>query len=178
MVKRVALTTALLFALSLPLSADIVTKRFNWAPVQGVQKVDFEWNEIAISEIRFDLGDTVAPIRYSSSKAVVRVDNNSLRDQEVGVALAVFAEDGTMLAAGSAGIKLGDLDKGEREEFTVKFPYVYRNLRDAATFLVTLETKQVGKSKQRGKTAGRPAESEPVTSAKVESDKVESEKIE
>ena len=55
------------------------------------------WNEIAISEIRWDLGDTFKPFRVSSTKAVVRVDNNSARDQEVGVALAVFDADGTKL---------------------------------------------------------------------------------
>jgi len=174
MVKRFFLASALLLAFSLPLSADIITKRFDWTPAQGIQKVDFVWNEIAISEIRFDLGDTVGPIRYSSSKAVVRVDNNSRRDQEVGIAVAVFAEDGTMLAAGSGGIKLGDLDKGERQEFSVKFPYVYRNLRDASTFLLSLETKAVGRTpRTRSKSASAETESRPVDTAKVESEKIE-----
>lgn len=158
MVKRFFLSTAALFWIGLPLFADIITKKFDWAPVGGIQKVDFEWNEIAISEVRFDLGDTVAPIRYSSSKAVVRVDNNSRKDQEVGIAVAVFAEDGTMLAAGSGGIKMGDLDKGERDEFTIRFPYVYRNLKDAKTFLLTLETKEAGKRVRERKTSSRPTE--------------------
>jgi hypothetical protein len=149
MVRRYFFTLVGLGFLSLPLSADIVTRKFDWTPDRGIQKVDMEWNEIAISELRFDLGDTVAPIRYSSAKAVVRVDNNSRKDQEVGIAIAVFDDEGTMLAAGSGGIKLGDLDKGERQEFTIRFPYVYRNLRDARTFLLTLETKDVGRSKER-----------------------------
>jgi hypothetical protein len=168
--KRFSLVMVVgLLALSLPLAADIVTKKFEWAPVAGVQKVSFDWNDIAISEIRFDLGDTVAPIRYSSTKAVVRVDNNSRKDQEVGVAVAIFAADGTMLAAGSGGIKLGDLDKGERQEFTVKFPYVYRNLKEAATFLVTLETKDVGKTpRTRRAAASHSTESSTVQSEKIE----------
>lgn len=143
MLKRFSLFLPALF-LPLSLSAGIATKKFDWRPVGGIQKIDFEWNEFAISEIRFDLGDTLPPIRYSSAKAVVRVDNNSRRDQEVGIAIAVFDEQGNMLAAGSGGIRLGDLDKGERDEFTVRFPYVYRNLREAKTFLVTLETKEAG----------------------------------
>ena len=169
MVKRLSLAAALFLAFALPVSAEIMTKKFEWEPAQGVQKVDFDWNDIAISEIRFDLGDTVAPIRYSSSKAVVRVDNNSRKDQEVGVAVAVFAEDGTMLAAGSGGIKLGDLDKGERQEFTVKFPYVYRNLKEAATFLISLETKDVGRApKTKRAPASTTAESSTVQSEKIE----------
>lgn len=149
MVRRCFFILVGLVFLSLPLSGEIVTRKFDWTPERGIQKVALEWNEIAISEIRFDLGDTVAPIRYSSAKAVVRVDNNSRKDQEVGIAIAVFDEEGTMLAAGSGGIKLGDLDKGERDEFTVRFPYVYRNLKDAKTFLLTLETKEVTRTKER-----------------------------
>ena len=62
-------------------------------------------------------------------------------DQEVGVALAVFDGDGNLIAAGNGGNKVGELGKGERTEFTVPFSYVYRNLKDAKTFLVTLETR-------------------------------------
>ena len=157
MVRRCVFALVGLLFLSFPVFGEIVTKKFDWVPEQGIQKVTLDWNEIAISEIRFDLGDTVAPIRYSSAKAVVRVDNNSRRDQEVGVAIAVFDDQGTMLAAGSGVIKLGDLDKGERDEFTIRFPYVYRNLKDAKTFLMTLETKEVARGKER-RVARKPAE--------------------
>jgi hypothetical protein len=150
MVRRFSLVIAALFFSQL-VSAEIVTQKFNWSPVNGVQRLRFDWNEIAISEIRFDLGDTFKPFRVSSAKAVVRVDNNSARDQEVGVALAIFDESGTMLAAGSGGIKMGDLDKGERDTFTVRFPYVYRNLKGASYFFLTLETKPTGKWKYQPK---------------------------
>lgn len=150
MVRRLFLILSALF-FSQFLSAEIVTQKFNWSPVNGVQRLKFDWNEIAISEIRFDLGDTVKPLRFSSARAVVRVDNNSARDQEVGVALAIFNADGTMLAAGNGGIKVGDLDKGERDTFTVRFPYVYRNLKDASYFYLTVETKPTGKWKYQPK---------------------------
>jgi hypothetical protein len=150
MVRRLPLVIAALFFSQL-LSAEIVTQKFNWSPVNGIQRLRFDWNDIAISEIRFDFGDTFKPFRVSSAKAVVRVDNNSARDQEVGVALAIFDENGTMLAAGSGGIKMGDLDKGERDTFTVRFPYVYRNLKDAKYFFLTVETKPTGKWKYQPK---------------------------
>jgi hypothetical protein len=155
MVRRLFLVTTALFFAHL-VSAEIFTQKFNWSPSNGVQRLRFDWNEIAISEIRFDMGDTFKPFRVSSAKAVVRVDNNSARDQEVGVALAVFDADGTMLAAGSGGIKVGDLDRGERDTFTVRFPYVYRNLKKASYFFVTVETKPTGKTKWRPK--ARPTE--------------------
>jgi hypothetical protein len=150
MVRRLSLGLATLFFSQL-VSAEIVTQKFNWSPAKGIQRLAFDWNEIAISEIQFDLGDTIKPLRTSSAKAVVRVDNNSARDQEVGVALAIFDEGGTMLAAGSGGIKVGDLDKGERDTFTVRFPYVYRNLKGAKYFYLTVETKPTGKYKYQPK---------------------------
>jgi hypothetical protein len=150
MFRRFSLVLAALFFSQL-LSAEIVTQKFNWSPVNGIQRIRFDWNDLAVSEIRFDLGDTFKPLRVSSAKAVVRVDNNSARDQEVGVALAVFDADGTMLAAGSGGIKVGDLDKGERDTFTVRFPYVYRNLKNASYFYLTVETKPTGKWQPKSK---------------------------
>ncbi len=156
MFRRLSLVLAALFFSHL-LSAEIVTQKFNWSPVEGVQRLRFDWNDIAISEIRFDLGDTIKPFRYSSAKAIVRVDNNSARDQEVGVALAIFDENDTMLAAGSGGIKVGDLDKGERDTFTVRFPYVYRNLKGAKYFLLTVETRPTGKWQPKPTPTGPPA---------------------
>jgi hypothetical protein len=150
MFRRIFLVTAALFFAHL-LQAEITTQKFNWSPANGIQRLRFDWNEISISEIRWDMGDTFKPFRVSSTKAVVRVDNNSARDQEVGVALAVFDADGTMLAAGSGGIKMGDLDKGERDTFTVRFPYVYRNLKNASYFYLTVETKPTGKQKWQAK---------------------------
>jgi hypothetical protein len=158
MVRRIALLLAALFFAHLA-SAEIVTQKFNWSPVNGVQRLHFDWNDIAISEIRFDLGDTIKPLKTSTAKAVVRVDNNSARDQEVGIALALFDEDGTMLAAGSGGIKVGDLDRGERDTFTVRFPYVYRNMKNTKYFLLTVEARATGKWHYQPKT--KPTEPPP-----------------
>jgi len=150
MFRRFFLAAAALFFASL-LPAEITTQKFNWSPSNGIQRLRFDWNEIAISEIRFDFGDTFKPFRVSSAKAIVRVDNNSARDQEVGVAIAIFDAEGVMLAAGSGGIKVGDLDKGERDSFTVRFPYVYRNLGKASYFFLTVETRPPGKTKWQPK---------------------------
>ena len=150
MLRRFFLVTAALFFAHL-LPAEITTQKFNWSPVSGVQRLRFDWNDIAISEIRYDFGDIYTATRVSSAKAVVRVDNNSARDQEVGLALAIFDASGTMLAAGSGGIKMGDLAKGERDTFTIRFPYVYRNLKNASYFYLTVETKPTGKTKWQPK---------------------------
>jgi hypothetical protein len=106
--------------------------------------VHVESDRVVVSSIEFDMGDRMKPLQASSAKAVARVDNNGFLKYETGVAIVVFDADGNVVAAGSGGVKLGSLGKGERDTFTIRFPYVYRGLASAKTFLVTLETREKG----------------------------------
>ncbi len=142
MVKRFSFLAALFVAA--PLSAGVATEKFDWRPVNGVQDIHVESDRVVVSSLEFDMGDRLKPLKASSAKAVARVDNNGFLAYEVGVAIAIFDADGNIVAAGSGGVKLGSLGKGERDTFTIRFPYVYRNLANAKTFLVTLETSERG----------------------------------
>jgi hypothetical protein len=141
MVKRFFLFACVLLAAATVARADIFTKKFDWAPgTAGAQQVDFQWNSLSVAQITWNLGDTLKPLRVSTASAEVRVDNNGFLDQVVGVALAVFDEQGNLVAAGSGGNKIGHLDKGERDHFRIAFPYVYRNLSKAKYFYLSVET--------------------------------------
>jgi len=131
-------------------SADASTKKFNWNPINGAQETDVADGTIVVSQVQFDLGSTMkgTPIRKSSAKAKVRIDNNGASDEEVGVAVVVFDAEGNVVAAGSNGTKWGYLSKGDRTYYDIDFPYVYRNLDKAASFVVTLETRSKGTSKK------------------------------
>ena len=72
----------------------------------------------------------------------MRVDNDSTSDVVPGVAVAIFDADDHLIAAGDGGVKIGDLNKGARDEFTVAFHHVFRNLDRAKYFYVTVETKR------------------------------------
>src|SRR5262245_30677242 len=150
MVKRFSFLAALLLVAA-PLSAGQATQKYDWNPVQGAQDVHVEVDRIVVSSLAFDLGSQVPPTQFSTAKCVARVDNNGFLAYEVGVAVVVFDEDGHVVAAGSGGVKLGSLGKGERDTFTIKFPSVYRNFDKAKTFMVTLETQEKGaKPKPKG----------------------------
>jgi hypothetical protein len=142
MVKRLSFLAALLVAA--PLCAGQATSKYDWNPVGGTQDVHVEVERVVVSSLQFDLGSQVHPTQYSTAKVVARVDNNGFLAYEVGVAVVVFDGDGNVVAAGSGGVKLGSLGKGERDTFTIKFPSVYRNLDKAKTFVVTLETQEKG----------------------------------
>ena len=147
MVKRFLFPAALLIAA--PLSAGVATVKYDWKPVKGVQEVRVESEHVVVSSLEFDMGDRLKPLQASSAHAVARVDNNGFLAYEVGVAIAVFDADGNIVAAGSGGSKVGYLGKGERDTFVIRFPYVYRNLENAKTFTVTLETRERGSARSK-----------------------------
>jgi len=119
-----------------------VTKRFEWAPQNGVQILNWSENGITVKQISFDTGTVVKPTRLSTARARVRVDNDSYVDVVPGVAVAIFDDQDHLVAAGDGGVKVGDLNKGARDEFTVTFAHVFRNIDHAKYFYVTVETKR------------------------------------
>lgn len=146
-------SAALLAALvSAPLFGQAVTKKFEFSPINGVQDVSVQNGEIVVSQVTFNNGSTLkgTPIRKSSADVRVRIDNNGLADQQVGVAVVVFDAEGNVVGAGSNGTKWGYLNKGDRTYYNIDFPYVYRRLDQAASFIVTIETQPKA---SKGKTA-------------------------
>src|SRR5215471_17835534 len=102
-VKRFALFVSVLLVAA-ALRADVSTQKFDWAPGdKGVQNIDFKWNNLSVAQISWNLGSMMKPLDVSSASAEVRLDNNGFMDQIVGIAIAIFDEDGNMIAAGSGG---------------------------------------------------------------------------
>ena len=140
--KRILPLMLLVSAAAASASAAVVTKRFEWAPINGVQVLNWTENGITVKQVAWDLGSVVKPTRMSTSRAHVRVDNDSTVDVVPGIAVAVFDEENHLIAAGDGGVKVGDLNKGARDNFTITFAHVFRNLDRAKYFYVTVETKR------------------------------------
>ena len=141
MMKKVILAAVVAALPALPVFAGDVTKRFDWAPVNGVQVLDWTENGITVKQVAFDLGSVLRPLRVSTAHAVARVDNDSNANAVVGLAIAVFDDENHLVAAGEGGVKLGHLNKGERDDFKISFSHVFRNISSAKYFYVTVETK-------------------------------------
>jgi hypothetical protein len=143
---RLGSAAAFAALLSAPLFGQAVTKKFEYQPINGVQDIDVKNGEIVVSQLVFDQGSTIkgTPIRKSSADVRVRIDNNGLTDQQVGVAVVVFDAEGNVVGAGSNGTKWGYLNKGDRTYYDIDFPYVYRRLDQATSFIVTIETQPKG----------------------------------
>lgn len=158
MIHRKAVLFLLAAAAASSAGADQVTKKFEWKPVSGVQEIHIEVQRIIVNQITFDLGSTLkgTPVRKSSAKARLRVDNNGFIDAEVGIAVVVFDEEGNVVATGSGGTKWGYLDKGKRDYYNVDFPYVYRYFDNAKSFQITVETREKGRDKGKSKETPTP----------------------
>jgi hypothetical protein len=164
-IRGLALAILLAAAVAAPAAGGVATKKYEWQPINGAQDTDVQTDDVVVSQVVFDLGSTLkgTPIRKSSAKVRVRIDNNGFVDEEVGVAVVVFDAEGNVVAAGSNGTKWGYLNKGQRTYYNIDFPYVYRRLEQAASFTVTLETraKASKKSKPSSQKASEKPEPEP-----------------
>jgi hypothetical protein len=146
MIRRMFLL-ALAVNVASPLAAQQITKKFDYAPVNGVQDLKIELNKVVMNQIMFKLGKAMGgPVRRSDASAEVRVDNNGTADQIVGIAVVVMDGDGNIVAAGSGGTRVGHLSSGERDTSAVNFPFVFRNMDKAKTFLVTMELAENSKA--------------------------------
>jgi len=153
--RRLSLGILLAAGLAAPAGAGVASKKFEWSPVNGLQDISVESDNVVVGQIEFDLGTTLkgTPIRKSSAKARLRVDNNGFLDEEVGVAVVVFDAEGNVVAAGSSGTKWGFLNRGDRTYYTIDFPYLYRRFDKAASFMISIETreKMSGSRKRRSR---------------------------
>jgi len=139
--KKLLVVAFLLAGAPLLAASMTVTKKFDWAPQNGIQVLDWSENGIMIKQVSWDLGDIMKPLRTSTCSAIVTVDNDSAHNVVPGIAIAVFDDEDHLIAAGDGGVKMGNLGKGERDHFHVSFSHVFRNLDHAKYFYVTLETK-------------------------------------
>ena len=161
---RIGSALALASVFAAPLPGEVASKKFEWAPINGVQEINIQDGEIVIGQVVFNTGSTLkgTPLRKSSADVRVRIDNNGLTDQQVGVAVVVFDAEGNVVAAGSNGTKWGYLTKGDRTYYTIDFPYVYRRLDKAASFMVTIETQGKSSKPSKSSSSSSSVESEPL----------------
>lgn len=138
--RKAALFAAAAVCLAAPLRAQQATKKFDYKPVDGIQTISLAIDQVKIGQIVFKPGKALGgPLRRSDAECVIRIDNDGQVPVQAGVAVALFDEEGNLVAAGSGGTRVGWLSAGERDASAIRFPFVYRHMDKAKTFLVTLE---------------------------------------
>ena len=131
--------------LASPPSGQQVTRKFDYAPVNGAQDLKFELDKVSVNQIIFKPGKSLGGgIRQSDASVEIRVDNNGATDKIVGVAIVMLDDQGNVVAAGSGGTRVGYLSAGERDTSRIAFPFVFRHMDKAKTFIVTMELEDKG----------------------------------
>jgi hypothetical protein len=132
-------------AAAAPLAAQQVTQKFDYKPVKQIQPIEFGLDKIQIRQVVFAPPSPAGGKQHhSASEAVVRIDNDGEVAAAVGVAIAIFDGEGNIVAAGCGGTHAGYLAPGEREMSAIRFPFVYRNLEKAKSFVLTMEVQKKG----------------------------------
>ncbi|MET0620236.1 MAG: hypothetical protein ABW056_08145 [Thermoanaerobaculia bacterium] len=123
-------------------SAELLTKTFDYKPVDGIQNIQLVVDDVKIQQVVFQVSkekEGEAPSRVSRNEAVVRVDNESPSPVVVGVAVVVLDEAGNIVAAGSGATRAGWVAAGNRVPVQMRFPFVSRNFAKARKFTITME---------------------------------------
>lgn len=137
--RRIFIAAGLIAGAASGLSAEPVTKKFDYKPVDGIQNVNLVIGGVKINQVVFNIAKEGGP-RRPSNEAVVRIDNEGEAPVSVGVALVVMDEAGNILAAGSAGTRSAWLAPGTRTAASLKLPYVSRSFAKAKSFTITVES--------------------------------------
>jgi len=117
-----------------------ISQKFDYKPVKQIQAIQLALDRIQVRQIVFaPASEAGGKQKHSVPEAVLSIDNEGAATAAVGVAIAIFDGDGNLLAAGAGGARQGWLAAGEKGTAAIRFPYVYRNLDKARTFLLTLE---------------------------------------
>jgi hypothetical protein len=94
--------------LAAPLAAQQATKKFDYKPVDGIRTISLAIDQVRINQVVFKPGKAVGgPLRRSDAECVIRIDNDGLTPVQAGVAVALFDEEGNLVAAGSGGTRVG-----------------------------------------------------------------------
>jgi len=102
--------------------------------------LDVAVDDVRLDVIKFEWPATLMRIK-TGYKATVKVANGSSRQVGVGIAVALYDQDGKLIGAGTAGTTIGTIDPGDSAQFGIDFSHVVERLEQAAEFQIALETR-------------------------------------
>ncbi|HKN46924.1 MAG TPA: FxLYD domain-containing protein [Candidatus Polarisedimenticolia bacterium] len=136
---RPALALATLLAVVLPALAGVNSARYRFEGNKRLS-LDLSVDDVRAEEIKFEWPATL--LRFKSGyKGTVKVANGSSRQAAVGIAVALYDQDGKLVGAGTTGSTIGTIDPGDSADFTLDFTHVTSRLEQASQFQIALEVR-------------------------------------
>ena len=142
--RAVTLVAFLLTSLAPAVRADLVSRSYVFKPgviLETGITTDFG---LRLDSVYFDL-----PVKTSGRltltdypvNAVIAVSNTTDAALKVALAVALFDDEGRLLAVASGGSKLGWIKPGRQRSFTLIFDGVFSEAFRATTFQISAEPK-------------------------------------
>ena len=132
---------AMLFVLTATTHAVTIAKTIKWANEEWIP-VNLASEGVELKELRFEVEGGIHwnPLRAGKGpQAFVQVKNTSDHAMHLAIAVALFDDKGSLVAATESG-HIGALDPGESGEIKMTFREVKRRFFEAKTAQVALET--------------------------------------
>lgn len=136
------LATSLLLAA--PAQADTFSKKYRFVLDKTLEVGESVGEGMRLDSVQFILPSATDGkiLRIGGvPEAVVAVSNLSQESVKVGIALAVFDEEGRLLGVASGGSAMRGIRAYRQIGYSLKFDYVNGEMTKAATFQVSVETK-------------------------------------
>lgn len=142
-VVRAFLVTTAILLVTPAAHADTVSKRVRFAPGETVA-VALAAEGLEVLNVRFSVesGTNLNPFTFKAGKgpqAFFTVRNHGTRALDFGMAVALYNEQGELIAAAESS-HLGEMDPGDQAEMMVMFRFVKRKIFAAKTIEIVLET--------------------------------------
>jgi hypothetical protein len=137
----IALATLVLLGYVATPKAATISKKIKWSNEQWIP-VNLSSEGVEIKEVRFEVEGGIHwnPLRAGRGpQCFVEVKNTSDHAMHLAVAVALFDDNGDLLAATESS-HIGDLDPGESAEIKMTFREVKRRFFEAKTAQIALET--------------------------------------
>ena len=130
---------------AMPAQAMMLSKEYEFKPqvelVIGAEVRDGEQG-IRLDTVQFLFPDATQMVRFSNAiKVDVSISNLGVTSQKIGVAIALFADDGTLVGVASGGSKWMAIKGDRRSFYTLKFSDVDSRISEATRFRITLESR-------------------------------------
>jgi hypothetical protein len=137
-----AMSVIAVLALSGAIEAGLVSKTYRFKTDVALQISETTTEGVRIDTVRFTLPATVGGAHMRTgglAKAQVALSNNADESLKVGIALALFDEEGRLVAVASGGSRVGALKPDRQKTFELVFDDVNREAFRAATFQISVE---------------------------------------
>jgi len=139
-----ALLVSSLLLVAPSVQADTFSKKYRFVLDKTLEMGEALGEGMRLDSVQFNLpapsGEKILRIG-GVPEAVVAISNLSQESVKVGIALAVFDEEGRLLGVASGGSAMRGIHAYRQIGYSLKFDYVNGEMTKAATFQVSVETK-------------------------------------